>query len=266
MVPILTAKVQEYNKRKWAALLVFARLRGRVMFKRFQRKREAASTLQRGWHRISARRKFIRLVEMVVEINRELKAQEEVRRKEAEELAKQEEALRIEQERQAAEQARLDAQAAEELAAKDAVAAAKLRAEQAAAAERLRREQQMERERVSTVAAARVCEQPQSLPEPTRKPKPPTLGLRPPPWQYRIACLHTHPFVPHIITPTSSLLGEPGGASARRALPRGREDGRARSVCADEPKRRSHDRCLHVTHERDRHLAGYHLSRLTTLR
>ena len=89
------------------------------MFKRFQRKREAASTLQRGWHRISARRKFIRLVEMVVEINRELKAQEEVRRKEAEELAKQEEALRIEQERQAAEQARLDAQAAEELAAKD---------------------------------------------------------------------------------------------------------------------------------------------------
>ena len=150
MVPILLAKVQEFERKKKAGILLKATIMRYNRRKRFLLMRESVLTVQRIHRKRNARRRFLTFVAVLVEVNREMKAQqeqEEIERKKREEEA---EKLRAVHEAAAAKQAETDAAELAELAASDAEAAEKLKAEQAAAADKLRQEQQEARERVSS--------------------------------------------------------------------------------------------------------------------
>ena len=148
MVPILTAKVQEFEKKKNAGITIKKNLMRHYYRKRYGIKRKASKSIQRIHRSRVARRRFLTLIAICVEVNKELRAQKE--REEAERKRQQEELERQQAELKKEEDARKAREEADAFAA--AAEAAKLDAD---AAEKFKADQKKKQEEAAAAAAAK---------------------------------------------------------------------------------------------------------------
>jgi len=154
MVPILTAKVEEFERKKAAGIHIKKTMLRHHYQKKFKRNRAAAKTVQRIHRARIARRRFLTLIAICVEVNRELKAQRE--REEAERRRQQEELERQMAEQRKQEEERLKAEEEERL--QQEAEAAKLAESDEAAAEKMKAELEAQREAAAAEAAEKQKE------------------------------------------------------------------------------------------------------------